>query len=234
MIDLSQFYSAGYFLIRGSHPGWEQLDRDLLPEKLISLSGHICPHLEVFWGWLPGNRDAALKFGIPEARLEEFLDWCREEYLSDMDMVSMFYSSEAARRFIQRFDLSTEDLHIIGVGIHHTLEEKNWREPGEDEVLGVEKRIEQHLPLEEGGQILGFEVVTYEYHDFACSWLCSYAHRDIYKHYGIRPNAYGIIDRFEDAMKVYEWIEDALEGRRGEPVPYDVALLVDYPLSSDS
>gem|GEM_PF-1469357 len=36
-IDLEQFVSAGYFLIRAGNPGWEQLKTELLPEMLLSV-----------------------------------------------------------------------------------------------------------------------------------------------------------------------------------------------------
>ena len=117
MIDLSDYYSGGYFLLRADKPDWPQLQTDLLPDKLISLSGHICPRLKVYWGWTPGDRDAAFRFGIPEFKLNEFVEWCQTEYQSDMDIVSMFYSPEAARRFIERFLPDTADLYLIGTGL---------------------------------------------------------------------------------------------------------------------
>jgi hypothetical protein len=233
MIDLNDYYSGGYFLLRADKPDWPQLKTDLLPEKLVSMSRCMCPRLSVHWGWNPGNREAALKFGIPETKLDEFVEWCNSGYQTDLDVMSMFYSPEAARRFIKQFSLNTNNLWLVGTGLPKELEEANWREEIDqnERVEGVEKRIEQHLPIESNGIILGFEVVSYQYHDLSHSWLCNYLQQDMFDLYGIRPNQYGLIDSHDEANKVYNWIaEDDMKGTRAEPEPYDFWLLISYPL----
>jgi hypothetical protein len=236
MIDLNDYYSGGYFLLRSDKPDWPQLQTDLLPPKGISLSRHICPRLEVYWGWTPGSPEAALEFGIPQAKLDNFLAWCKSGYENDLDYTSMFYSPEAARRFIRQFELDTYGLYIIGTGLPEELEEANWREAGNEDVMGIEKRIEQHLPLETGGSILGFEVASFSYSDYGCSWLCNYLHQDMFDLYGIRPNQYGLIDTHMEAKQVYDWIEEGEKQgvRRAEPEPYDFWLLISYPLKISS
>lgn len=232
MIDLGEYYSGGYFLIRADKPDWPQLQTDLLPDKLISLSFCMCPHLQVYWGWNPGDREAALRFGIPENQLDEFVAWCGTEYQSDLDIVSMFYSPDAARRFIRRFLPDTTDLYLIGTGLHKSLEEANWRYPALGEIIGIDKYIEEHHSLEDGGTPLGFDVVSFSYHDLAHSWLCSYLYLEMNRLFGIRPGQFGLIERQEDARRVYEWIaEDEQRGHRAEPEPYDYWLLVSYPLA---
>jgi hypothetical protein len=85
--------------------------------------------------------------------------------------------------------------------------------------------------LAEGGQPLGFEVVSFEYGTFGHSWLCSYLHFEMYDLFGIRPRQYGLMRSEQDARRVYEWIqEDKMSGQRADPVPYDYWLLVEYPL----
>ena len=230
MIDLSEYYSGGYFLIRADKRDWPQLQTDLLPEKLISLSRCICPRLEVYWGWTPGSREAALEFGIPQDKLDEFIEWCRTGYTADLAVVSMFYSPETARRFIERFLPDTTDLYLIGVGLHRSSEEMNWRYPSEGRVEGIEKQIEQRISLAEGGTILGFEVVSFSYNDFGHSWYCNYTAEDLGTLFGIRPEQYGLIETHEQAQQINNWIaQDPI--RRGEAEPYDYWLLVSYPLT---
>lgn len=232
---LADYYSGGYFLIRASHPGWEQLKTELLPEKIVSLSTCITPRLGVYWGWKPGDKNAALEFGIPEAKLEDFILWCSTVHQSSIDHPSMFYSVEAVRRFIEQFLQDTSDLYIIGVGLPKDIEAMNWCEEwSKDEVpYGIENRIRQHLSLEEGGTVLGFEVVSFGYNDFGHSWFCSGLARDMHDLFGIRPNGYGLINTYEEARKVYEWIaEDEMRSTRAEPEPYDFWLLVSYPLKA--
>jgi hypothetical protein len=235
MIDLDDYYSGGYFLLRADKPEWPQLQTDLLPAKLLSLSDHICPRLAVYWGWNPGNKEAALKFGIPQTKLDEFIEWCHFGYQTDLEFVSMFYSTDAARRFIKQFELNTDDLYLIGAGLHKEIEEAHWRYESDREVDGIEKRIEQHLPVESGGSILGFEVTTYAHNNIECSWFCNYLHQDIFDLYGVRPNQYGLIESHAEAKTVHKWINDPeINGKRAEAQLYDFWLLLSYPLQTPS
>jgi len=145
----------------------------------------------------------------------------------------MFYSPEAARRIATRFVEKVEHLHLIGVGLPTDLEVANWRESAEGrETYGIEKRIEQRLPLTESGVPLGFEVVSFEFGNFGHSWLCSYLHFEMHNLFGIQPGKYGLMRFEQDARRVYEWIdEDEMKGHRAEPAPYDYWLLVEYPLN---
>jgi hypothetical protein len=234
MVDLDDYYAGGYFLIHAGKPDWEQLKTDLLPEKVISLSQCINNRFAVHWGWQPGDRRSLVQFGIPESELEAFITWSQTAVGQEIDVYSVFASTEAARRFIKYFLPDTTDLYLIGVGLPKDLEAKNWREPATGELSGVEKQIEAHLPLERGGSILGFEVISFDYSDFGHSWLCNGIHVDMFQLYGIRPNPYGLIDSPEDARRVYDWIdEDKMQGRRAEPEPYDFWLLVSYPLKTE-
>jgi hypothetical protein len=234
MINFDNYYSGGYFLLRADKPGWPQLQTDLLPEKLISLSQHMCPRLSVYWGWNPGNREAALRFGIPEPKLDGFVEWC-SAYHADLDILSMFYSTEAARRFVKRFELNTQNLYIIGAGLPKELEETNWSAESDGRVEGVEKQIEQHIPLEAGGSKLGFDITSYAHNDFDCSWLCNYLHHDVFELYGVRPNQCGLVETYTEAKTVYKWINDGEINRtRAESQLYDFWLLVSYPVEFPS
>jgi hypothetical protein len=230
-IDLSNHYSGGYFLVRADKPDWPQLKSELLPERLVSLSSCICPILKVHWGWKTGNIQSAQEFGIPEDRLDEFVQWCSTEWRTEMDVSSMFYSTDAARRFIRRFLPDTSDLFLIGAGLPREVEEVNWSEEAAGRVDGVEKRIEQHLPMESGGIALGYEVVAYTHTDFDCSWLCSYLHSEAYDLFGIHPNRYGLINDYEQAKRVWKWTDERTrQGKKTRHEPYDFWLLVSYPL----
>lgn len=230
-VDLGDFYSGGYFLLRGGRPNWPSPFGEFLPNgDLISLSECICrKRLSVLWGWNPGNREAALEFGIPEVRLAEFVEWCGTEYRESMDLTSMFYSPDAARNFIKRFELNTDNLFIIGVGLPKESHRAWFEEESDNE--GIAKRVKQALAIEKSGEPIGYDIVSYSYHDFAHSWLCSGLEHDMNKLFGLRTNAKGLIDTYADAKKVNDWIaEDDGKGIRAEPEPYDFWLVVSYPL----
>ena len=86
--------------------------------------------------------------------------------------------------------------------------------------------------LKPNGNILGFEILSYEYSNLGCSWLCSGIDKDMFEQFNIRPNQFGLINSYKEAKQVYEWIaEDELQGTRGEPYPYYPWLIVQYPIT---
>lgn len=236
MMNLADYSSAGYFLVRANRPDWPQFNVELLPGKVVSLSACLCPRLDITWGWTPGDPEAALEFGINEERLEEFLRWCKQDFEADVDYPGMFYSTDAARLFIQRFVDDTGGLYLVGVGLSKELQKiARKRFDGDSRIHGIEQQTTRRLPLENGGTALGFEVVSFSYNDFGDSWLCSGLERDMHRLYGIRPNSYGLLNTFEEAQIVYNWIaEDKMQGRRAEPEPYYPWLLVSYPFTIDN
>lgn len=232
-VDLRDFYSGGYFLLRAGRPDWPPPFGEFLPGgNLISLSDCICrKRLSVIWGWNPGNREAALEFGIPETRLVEFVEWCGTDYRESMDLASMFYSPDTARDFIRRFELDTDNLFIIGAGLPKELH-RAWLEEEPDNE-GIAKRVKQAVPVENSGEPIGYDVVSYSYHDFAHSWLCSGLEKDMNEMFGIRVNSIGLLDTYASAKKVNDWIaEDDGKGIRAEPEAYDLWLVMSYPLES--
>ncbi len=230
-VDLSDFYSGGYFLLRTGRPNWPPPFGEFLPDgNLMSLSKHICEkRLSVIWGWNPGDREAALEFGIQPEQLAEFVEWCGVDYHESMDLTSMFYSPEAARTFVKRFEVDTDNLFIIGAALPKELHNAWIHEEPDNE--GIAKQIKQGLPVDKSGELLGYDIVSYSYHDFSCSWLCSGLEKDMNALFGIRANSKGLIDTYSDAKKVNDWIaEDEGKGIRAEPEPYDFWLLVSYPV----
>lgn len=230
-IDLPQYVAGGYFIIKSVRRDPDR-SPDLLPERLISLSGCICPSVHVYWAW---SDQEALAFGIPESKLP---DTHRE--FPDFDYPNVFLKLETARAFVEEFLPATDDgLQLVGAGLHRDLVDDflTLRQQAYDphtgstieEIIGVSRAVSQRKLLEPGGQPLGFEVVGYE-QSLGHSWLCSGLERDMFDQFGIRPNKNGLIHTHDEAMRVYRWIaEDEQRGRRAEPEPYTPWLLVAYP-----
>lgn len=230
-VDLDNFYSGGYFLLRAGRPDWPPPFGAFLPDgNLLSLSKHICEkRLSVIWGWKPGDPEAALEFGIPPERLAEFVEWCGAGYHEFMDLVSMFYSPEAARTFVKHFEVDTDNLFIIGAALPKELQTAWLQEERDNE--GIAKRVKQGVPVQKSGEPLGYDIVSYSYTDFSCSWLCSGLEKDMNELFGIRANSKGLLDSYSDAKKINDWIaEDEGKGIRAEPEPYDFWLLMSYPV----
>jgi hypothetical protein len=239
MIDLADYYSGGYFLIRADNPArYAELINELQVDKVLSLSTLLCPRLAVHWGWTPDDRMAAIKFGIPENKFDEFVQWCNDAHYIDIEHPSMFVSVDAARLFVARFLLDMDGLYLIGAGLYKAVAETDWHFPslGGESSLGIDKRINQCLPVEVGGTPLGFDVVSFGYGDFYFSALCHnpQIHRDINELFGIRSGQFGLIQTREDAEKFFRWFmeEDENGNHRGEQEPYAYWLLVIYPLTN--
>jgi hypothetical protein len=60
-------------------------------------------------------------------------------------------------------------------------------------------------PVSEGGRVLGFEPLVYDY-TLSHSWLCNSLDTLVAEQLNIRPNAHGFIDTFDEACKCIEYI----------------------------
>lgn len=223
-VNVDDYYSAGYFLIRESkRPAWLDEPAGLVPDELISLESEFCPKLNISWGWNPPDRTSALDFGLYESKWDEFRHWCAAVHHKEIDIWSMLYSTDAARRFIQQFisESKWEKLFLVGVGLHRACEE-DWQEP--DGTEGVEIRILQHLPLEKGGHPLGFDVSSYAHHNFDHTWFSHEHYRGVFRDLGIRPGRYGLLQSQEEAILAQNYAE------AHDKFSYQYWLLVSYPL----
>ena len=88
--------------------------------------------------------------------------------------------------------------------------------------------VEKHLPLEARGILQGFKVVSYEY-GLEHSWLCNSLEGDVNEQFGIAPNGRGLLDTFEEAATVAEYVNrDDVAAEPGLWLPW---LVVQYPIA---
>jgi hypothetical protein len=228
-ISLDSYYSVGYFLIRkNKSPVWHDEPQDLLPDEIISLESEFCPKFHLSWAWgRPKSPEQALDFGIDETKWDELQQWCTDHHGADIEVWSMFRSTNAIRQFIKQFisESKQNGLTIVGVGLHQSCED-DWKEPYYDNE-GVEIRIPQNLPMETGGQVLGFDIASYAHGNFDHTWLSHGHYRDLFQEFGIRPGKYGLLQTREEAIQARDYT-DAHDG-----YVYEYWLLVEYPLMLD-
>lgn len=238
MPELSDFVAGGYFLLK-SVPRLMWMASDLLPDSILSLSECISPSVQIYWGWHENGQAEARQFGIPESKLAGLRDWLTLGERAHFSNV--FYSVSAAQEFAAEFLEGIPHVHLLGIGLPRGLvneflsdnpqtvynANEGKHEPAE---YGINALLRKAEPLSPGGQVLGYEVLSYSY-AIGHSWLCSGLERDMHTLFGIRPNARGFIDTYEQAIQVYKWIaEDEQKGHRAEPEPYYPWLVVEYPL----
>jgi hypothetical protein len=238
MTDLGEFVAGGYFLLK-SVPRQMWLSADLLPEDILSLSECISPSVQIYWGWHENGQAEARQFGVPEERLADLREWLT---LGErVHFSNVFYSVSAAQEFVAEFLPAVEHLHLLGIALPRGLVDaflqtnkqtvyNSTDGKYEEAEYGINEILRKGEPLSPYGHVLGFEVLSYNYH-LGHSWLCNYLERKMHTLYGIRPNSRGFIDTLEEAMQVYEWIaEDEQKGQRAEPEPYYPWLVVEYPV----
>lgn len=225
-INLDDYYSAGYFLIRkNTAPFWLNNPEHLVPKEIISLESEFCPQFNWTWGSDLDRKDDALSFGINETKWSEFEKWCRDHLNKDMHIWTMFYSLTAARLFTHEFIPKSkwDGLMLIGAGLHSSCIAE-WMELPEPPTEGVEFRLQQHLAMESGGQFLGFDVASYAHHNFDHTWFSHHHHQGVFKEYGIRPGTLGLLPTPKEAEIACNYTNEH------DGYYYDYWLLVSYPL----
>lgn len=225
-INLDEYVSAGYFLIlKGKRPHWLDEPAGLVLDEILSLECAFCEKLHVGWGWTPGNFQAALDFGIPEVHWEDFRNWCGASDRHDIEVWSMFRSTDAVRRFIAQFipEDKRDGLVIVGAGVHEENVSEWEGKPFDSE--GVELRIPKRLPMEPGGEFLGFDVSSYAHHNFDHTWFSHGHHHGVFQDLGIRPGPLGLIQTREDAIRARQYTSDH------DSYDYEYFLLLSYPLA---
>lgn len=243
-IDLRDYVAAGYFITKLSKYGFTPTPY-FQHEQVISLSSCINPwFIEPLWGGnIEKHKLEILWWGIAETKFDALREYSSQMFGKDHHFPNVFLKLSSAQRFIKRFLSNLDDVILLGVGLPKDvvmdfLPENS--EPVSDAnkqdkrqaLLGVGLVLSQNEVLKPGGEIMGFEVVSFPYNNFGHSWLCSNLQTDMYELFDINTGKFGLLRTYEDAMKVYEWIaEDKMQGTRAEPEPYYPWLIVQYPVN---
>ncbi|MEL6526656.1 MAG: hypothetical protein AAFQ07_13200 [Chloroflexota bacterium] len=158
-INLNEYYSGGYFLVRSGRPDWKPPFGKYLPDgNLISLSKCInYLRLSILWGWTTGDRNAARSFGISDKNMDKFVSWCGTDYQASMEYVSMFYTPEDARAFIRQFKIKTNNLYLLGAALPK-VNQKIWIDE-EDDDKGIVKQVKKGVAVDPTDKAIGLATV---------------------------------------------------------------------------
>lgn len=231
-IDLNDYVAGGYFILKDSAKGFQP--STLLPERVISFSACIGDMVEPYWGWnLKDNQARLDSWGITADLIAPFRAYSTDQHEKDYGFPGVFYSLDAARRFATTFLSKMKNTFLIGIALPRHLVEPflTTNVQPNDIPYGVNYVLSRNESLPLTGTILGFEIVSYN-NNLSHSWLCSGLEKEMHELFGIKPNRYGLIDTYDEAIQVYNWItEDNMQGTRAEPEPYYPWLIVHYPLA---
>ena len=236
-VDLLQYIAGGCFVAkRVPRPAYT--DPELMPENIVSVSESLGGILQAYWGGAAMlYKEKMVKFGIPEDKHEEFAAWSRKN--DDIGHPNTFFTLARAREFVARFMPDATDIMLLGVALHRDLVPTFLEESKQvvfDPVREKYIHSDHHatprvLKIREyphPGELLGFEILGYDAGFW--SWLRSGLEKHIDRALGIRPNQYSLINTYEEALQIHNWIlEDQKSGDNAEPIPYNPWLIIRYP-----
>ena len=216
MIDTSDYYSAGFTITRRvDRPDW--CSARLLPEKLLSLSDHICPIAPETWciEWTGDTRETRLEkaaaFGLDADGLERLTAWVTARFGESIGWPNICLDPGTARELASL--LPAPDLAHCELAVHR----RHWKrfmraaappphQPGGAPVgpPGIYEALQRKAAVTTG-KVLGHEPLVFD-RSLSDSWLCNGLDREVESELGIRPNRHGFIESFEDACRCVEYI----------------------------
>lgn len=217
-----EFYVAGYYLIQASNKK-DWMDRDnLLPEKILSGSRHICPKIPDAWifNWVSDSESVEdLKYARTQLNLSdyEFSNVQRDfDELFNSDQYgfpNVFMNAEIAHESYKKYFYSVPNLKLLGLAIPETLFDNFVNAYKSDGFMysrknGVYKKILQkekciYSPI--GFDLLGWSGADY------CSFLCGSMESEIHDKYGVQYNQFGLISEYDQAERVSQAIASGEE-----------------------
>jgi hypothetical protein len=240
-IELSEYSCGGYFIAKyAQKPQKPQDDRcfRLLPDKILSISG-FCEFIPESWTWdwavaSKNYKESecikwAAGWGLDANSLRRVREWLESRRDKEIIWPKTFCSPQAAYGFKNEFLREAKDIVIFGIGLHKSQHVLLYRRgPFSDiplENLSDYAYLSRKLPLEKGGEILGFELVSFG-HGFGDSWFINDLPEYFHKKFNITPNKFGFIDNFEEASRCA--LSLPTDGSNAEPGRWLPWLIVKY------
>jgi len=204
-VDLSGFICGGYFLSKRI-PRPRDVS-DPVPDSIITVSEcftDIAPNIWADQGYNYDDKERAaeaLKFGIPSAAVPALVNLFTRA-VEAHHLHNAFPTLSVAQEFYRHCP-DKKLVALLGIGLEPSLVPSLHAQLPDDPNRGYSlvERVDAKLRLELGGEVLGYEPLGFEATKFH-SWLCHNAPADVYDQFGIRPNSFGFIDSFDDAVRV--------------------------------
>ena len=224
---MTDYISGGYYVVKAI-PRPTGIS-EILPDQLLTMSDCFTTVLtdviQLQWDDYDKVKETiaveAAEFGIPERQIPDLVSWAKAQHNSNY----LVYSDIApALELLDRF-ITNRAAYVVGIGLHESLLESFESQLTKDvnKGLGLLELVNEQRSPADGGKAAGFEPLGFEGTKFH-SWLCHYAPDEAYKRFGIRPNQFGLIDKFDDARQVNEYLLET----GAEPAIWEPWLLLDY------
>ncbi len=141
-----------------------------------------------------------------ESDLNEFIKWTTErQRANEIGYPNALRTLDTARDLLRRFPISRNGWKLLALGLRRDIAASfvaEYAPTRENELLPViAEAASKELALDPSGHIIGYEVLAWEVDGFH-SWFCSLSKKDVSQELGIRPGLNGLLDSYDDAVKV--------------------------------
>jgi hypothetical protein len=211
-IDLGDYRSGGYFLITPEPE--ECASRTELPPGCIPLSvaRALAQTFPDWWAfaWATNEQERsriARHLAWPQERLVQIQEWVGNNESVKIGFPNVLLSYASMAEFAGKFIDPAEPVAWIGIGLHMAFVEdylQARRPTGAEGTPGVYQALNGRHLLHEGGCLLGFDILHFEYTQFD-SWLWKSLHPDFLGPNGKGLNSYGLLDDAETAIEAATW-----------------------------
>jgi hypothetical protein len=235
-VALSDYVVAGYFLAlpEKRHEGFN--DPELIPPEVFSASSHASRLPNVEYLARSGASDAdrlesAREYGFSPDRIPALVKWTTERADGETLGVDLCATRAGVVEVRAAIGPASPSLAEVGLALPRREVERFlglWGATLFGEAAGL-ARDESPAP---GGLVLGHEPLSCCGGPPSCSWICTASEKGVYAALGIRPNAHGLIDSLDDALRACAWIDE--DTSHGEPGPWFPWLLIRYDVPADS
>ncbi|MET3193777.1 hypothetical protein [Bacillus sp. OAE603] len=211
-----KFISGGYYIVAPTMRQ-EYMYKEIIPEKVISVSECICdihPEINVFWS---GSKENKLKYikevNISEDKYKEMEKWIQDHFdLKEFEYPQIFPSLNLAKEFYCTFLNHIQDLRIIGFGLPSNYLESFFDEEGTlnkttEDRTGLENILMKKDFIDDVTSIKGFEILGYETNIFH-SYLCNGLEKDFKNQFDFSLNENGFVSSLEEAEKCCDIAND--------------------------
>lgn len=217
-INLNDYYNFGYVLVRLSDRA-SHMNADILPDKILSASNCICDlYPNIYFN------------DLYEIKNDEKINYIKDKISEGKFLSLSFIDLNSIRDFKQKFynDIQDQNLKIISLNIHKDNLEEIIKED-RDYFWSKLELLDKKIPVDKTGEILGFEILGYEYSAESChSYICNGLENDYKKQFGFQLNSNGFINSIIEAKKLSNY---TCEDELGEPVYWMPMLIIEHSIN---
>lgn len=226
-----EYLLGGYYLIKPIERP-EYMDKNIIPDSIFSASSCICdfyPEMTQVWTDSKKIKNRYIsELNFTKSTFDQMEKWIDEEFnRKEFGFPHVFNSVGSAKNFYRKFFLHIPDMKLIGIGLPEEFVEEFQEEfDVPDYFYGVEFNIQNNKCLASDGNILGYEILGYEYGSFH-SYLCNSLYKDYSQVFPFKLNQNGFIKTLEEAIHLSQFTNDELDA---EPVLWLPWIVKEYSL----